>query len=36
MPSDRAGAVCVLRADRSRGVTSAGADPRCPCYAVGW
>jgi gamma-glutamyltranspeptidase / glutathione hydrolase len=32
----RAGAVCVLRADRSRGVISAGADPRRPCYAVGW
>ncbi|TMH17579.1 MAG: gamma-glutamyltransferase family protein, partial [Betaproteobacteria bacterium] len=32
----RAGAVCVLRSDRSRGVMSAGADPRRPCYAVGW
>jgi gamma-glutamyltranspeptidase/glutathione hydrolase len=32
----RAGAVCVLRADRSRGVISGGADPRRPCYAVGW
>jgi gamma-glutamyltranspeptidase/glutathione hydrolase len=32
----RAGAVCVLRADRTRGVISAGADPRRPCYAVGW
>ena len=32
----RAGAVCVLRADRSAGVISAGADPRRPCYAVGW
>jgi gamma-glutamyltranspeptidase / glutathione hydrolase len=32
----RAGAVCVLRADRGRGVISAGADPRRPCYAVGW
>jgi gamma-glutamyltranspeptidase/glutathione hydrolase len=32
----RAGAVCVLRSDRSRGVISAGADPRRPCYAVGW
>jgi gamma-glutamyltranspeptidase / glutathione hydrolase len=32
----RAGAVCALRADRGRGVMSAGADPRRPCYAVGW
>jgi len=32
----RAGAVCVLRADHTRGVISAGADPRRPCYAVGW
>jgi len=32
----RAGAVCVLRADRNAGVISAGADPRRPCYAVGW
>lgn len=32
----RAGAVCVQRADRSTGVISAGADPRRPCYAVGW
>ncbi len=30
----RAGAVCVLRKDR--GVISAGADPRRPCYALGW
>jgi gamma-glutamyltranspeptidase / glutathione hydrolase len=32
----RAGAVCVLHADRGSGVISAGADPRRPCYAVGW
>jgi gamma-glutamyltranspeptidase/glutathione hydrolase len=32
----RAGAVCVQRADRSTGVIAAGADPRRPCYAVGW
>jgi len=32
----RAGAVCVQRADRASGVISAGADPRRPCYAVGW
>ena len=32
----RAGAVCVQHADRSTGVISAGADPRRPCYAVGW
>jgi gamma-glutamyltranspeptidase/glutathione hydrolase len=32
----RAGAVCVQHADRSTGVIAAGADPRRPCYAVGW
>ncbi|HEX8012262.1 MAG TPA: gamma-glutamyltransferase [Casimicrobiaceae bacterium] len=32
----RAGAVCVQRADRASGVICAGADPRRPCYAVGW
>ncbi|MGH8849516.1 MAG: gamma-glutamyltransferase family protein [Casimicrobiaceae bacterium] len=32
----RAGAVCVLRPERATGVISAGADPRRPCYAVGW
>jgi len=32
----RAGAVCVLRADQTSGVISAGADPRRPSYAVGW
>ena len=32
----RAGAVCVQRLDRARGVIAAGADPRRPCYAVGW
>ena len=32
----RAGAVCAIRADRESGVLSAGADPRRPCYAVGW
>ena len=32
----RAGAVCVQHADRSSGVIAAGADPRRPCYAVGW
>jgi gamma-glutamyltranspeptidase/glutathione hydrolase len=32
----RAGAVCVQRPDHARGVISAGADPRRPCYAVGW
>ena len=32
----RAGAVCVQRADRTKGVIAAGADPRRPCYAVGW
>ena len=32
----RAGAVCVQRVDRANGVICAGADPRRPCYAVGW
>jgi gamma-glutamyltranspeptidase / glutathione hydrolase len=32
----RAGAVCVQRPDRAQGVIAAGADPRRPCYAVGW
>jgi gamma-glutamyltranspeptidase/glutathione hydrolase len=32
----RAGAVCVQRADRASGVIAAAADPRRPCYAVGW
>lgn len=32
----RAGAVCVQRRDARSGVIAAGADPRRPCYAVGW
>jgi gamma-glutamyltranspeptidase/glutathione hydrolase len=32
----RAGAVCVQRLERASGVIAAGADPRRPCYAVGW
>jgi gamma-glutamyltranspeptidase/glutathione hydrolase len=32
----RAGAVCVQRKDEASGVIAAGADPRRPCYAVGW
>ncbi|HJU21001.1 MAG TPA: gamma-glutamyltransferase [Casimicrobiaceae bacterium] len=32
----RAGAVCVQRANRETGIIAAGADPRRPCYAVGW
>jgi gamma-glutamyltranspeptidase/glutathione hydrolase len=32
----RAGAVCVQRVDAANGVIAAGADPRRPCYAVGW
>jgi gamma-glutamyltranspeptidase/glutathione hydrolase len=32
----RAGAVCVQHADRAGGVIATGADPRRPCYAVGW
>ena len=31
-----AGAVCAIRADRSRGVFEAGADPRRAAYALGW
>jgi len=26
----------VQRPDRANGVIAAGADPRRPCYAVGW
>lgn len=32
----RAGSVCMIEADASRGVMFAGADPRRPCYALGW
>jgi gamma-glutamyltranspeptidase/glutathione hydrolase len=32
----RAGAVCTIVADQKRGTLTAGADPRRPCYAVGW
>lgn len=32
----RAGAVCSLVSDLERGVLTAGADPRRPCYAAGW
>jgi|SRR5579862_4770539 len=32
----RAGAVCVQHTNRETGVIAAGADPRRPCYAVGW
>lgn len=32
----RAGGVCVALADRQRGVLMGGADPRRPCYALGW
>ncbi len=32
----RAGAVCVQQLDPASGLISAGADPRRPCYAVGW
>ena len=32
----RAGAVCVQRVDREQRTIAAGADPRRPCYAVGW
>jgi gamma-glutamyltranspeptidase/glutathione hydrolase len=32
----RAGAVCVQHVDATQGVITAGADPRRPCYALGW
>ncbi len=32
----RAGGVCIALADRQRGVLTSGADPRRPCYALGW
>jgi gamma-glutamyltranspeptidase/glutathione hydrolase len=32
----RAGAVCVVRRDPASGFLLGGADPRRPCYAMGW
>lgn len=32
----RAGAICMIRKDPDTGVMFAGADPRRPCYALGW
>ena len=32
----RAGGVCLVDADLKRGTLAAGADPRRPCYALGW
>jgi gamma-glutamyltranspeptidase/glutathione hydrolase len=32
----RAGSVCAVIADQRRGTLTGGADPRRPCYAVGW
>lgn len=32
----RAGAMCMIRRDPDTGVLLAGADPRRPCYALGW
>ena len=32
----RAGAMCMIRRDASDGQLFAGADPRRPCYALGW
>jgi len=32
----QAGAMCLIEADGTSGVLSAGADPRRPCYAAGW
>ena len=32
----RAGAVCLIHSDVTAGVHAGGADPRRPCYALGW
>lgn len=32
----RTGSVCAIKADLKTGILAAGADPRRPCYAVGW
>lgn len=32
----RAGSMCVIRKDAESGLLLAGADPRRPCYALGW
>ncbi len=32
----RAGAMCMIRKDPDTGLIAAGADPRRPCYALGW
>jgi gamma-glutamyltranspeptidase/glutathione hydrolase len=32
----RAGGVCVAMLDKRTGVLSGAADPRRPCYALGW
>jgi gamma-glutamyltranspeptidase/glutathione hydrolase len=32
----RAGSVCIVDAFRSEGTLFAAADPRRPCYALGW
>jgi gamma-glutamyltranspeptidase/glutathione hydrolase len=32
----RTGSVCAIKADLETGILAAGADPRRPCYAVGW
>ena len=32
----RAGSVCTIRADITRGIMTAGADPRRSAYAIGW
>jgi gamma-glutamyltranspeptidase/glutathione hydrolase len=32
----RAGAVCLVRRDPASGFLLGGADPRRPCYAMGW
>ena len=32
----RAGAMCMLRSNPDNGLITGGADPRRPCYVVGW
>ncbi len=32
----RAGAMCVIKSDPESGLLFGGADPRRPCYALGW
>ena len=32
----RTGSICAIKSDLETGILAAGADPRRPCYAVGW